>query len=70
MSQAALEDTSVEDTHFCSQAACDLHVIVDAAGEGEWAELDNGCIVGRIRINGRMVCDRCARKLLNPCAPP
>jgi hypothetical protein len=50
-------------SHFCSNAACDLHVVV-AAGEGEWAELDSGSIVGRTRIDGRMLCDRCAHKEL------
>jgi hypothetical protein len=69
MSQTALEDTKVGDTHFCFQPACDLHVIIEA-GDGEWAELDNSCIVGRIRIDGHMVCDRCARKLLTPFAFP
>jgi hypothetical protein len=67
MSQNALEAADVGDTYFCSLPECELHVIIE--GDGEWAELDNGCIVGRTRVDGRRVCDRCARKLVNSSKP-
>lgn len=64
---SALPSDSVAQAHyFCANPSCTLHIPDghDGMGYGNWAELHNGCIVGRTRVNGRTYCDPCARQLL------
>jgi hypothetical protein len=52
------------DAYFCANEACVLHVRPGDAGvrgEGNWARLPNGLMVGRNCYNGRVLCDFCGR---------
>lgn len=49
---------------FCATLTCALHLSSNDArirGQGEWALLPNGLIVGRTAVNGQRYCDICAR---------
>jgi len=51
--------------YFCHREECDLHIDMNADnGAGNWATLPNGLIVGRICLEHRYYCDRCARDLI------
>jgi hypothetical protein len=55
--------------YFCSNPDCvhGLHVRFgdgDIQGEGNWAELEGGILIGRAIIQGVYLCDGCARALL------
>lgn len=52
------------DAYFCANEECMLHVRSGdpgVRGEGNWARLPNGLMVGRFRYNGRVLCDFCGR---------
>jgi hypothetical protein len=56
------------DSTFCANSACVLHVRsgdVNVKGNGNWAELADDIIVGRQRVEGIMLCDRCAARVLS-----
>ena len=51
---------------FCSNDRCVLHVRAGdprVHGSGEWATRSDGFIVSRRQVQGRMLCDRCARQV-------
>jgi hypothetical protein len=51
------------DSVFCAVEECDLHVRPEdpqVRGWGNWAVFANGLIIGRRRIEDRILCDRCA----------
>src|SRR5450631_2330478 len=55
--------------YFCSNPSClcGLHVRMGdpgVRGEGNWAELACGVIIGRLIVQGAFLCDGCARALL------
>jgi hypothetical protein len=55
------------DSSFCANAGCVLHVRpgdANVRGTGNWAELADGVLIGRQRIDAVMLCDRCAAKVL------
>ncbi len=55
------------DSAFCANTDCVLHVKprdINVKGCGNWAELADDIIVGRQRVEGIMLCDRCAVRLL------
>jgi len=55
------------DSAFCANTDCVLHVRpgdVNVKGCGNWAELADDIIVGRQRVEGIMLCDRCAARVL------
>lgn len=55
------------DSTFCANTGCVLHVRpgdVNVKGNGNWAELTDDFIVGRQRVGGIMLCDRCAARVL------
>ena len=62
------EATLIEyDSVFCANAGCVLHVRPgdrNVRGSGNWAELADGIIVGRRRVDAVMLCDWCAVKLM------
>ena len=50
---------------FCGNPDCVLHVSPGDAcvvGNGNWAHLPDGSVIGRGRYAGRMLCDRCGRE--------
>lgn len=56
------------DSAFCANSECVLHVRpgdVNVKGNGNWAELADDIIVGRQRLEGIMLCDRCAARVLS-----
>ena len=53
-------------SYFCENADCDLHVnLAEVCGSGDWAELADGILVSNIVVEGRLLCDFCARRLLS-----
>jgi hypothetical protein len=55
------------DSFFCANAGCVLHVRPGDAnvhGSGNWAQLADGIIVGRRRVDTATLCDRCAVKAI------
>lgn len=55
------------DQYFCTNPQCALHVRAGdegVQGAGNWAQLDNGCIIGRGRYGSRMLCDLCGKQEL------
>lgn len=55
------------DSVFCANPGCLLHVRPgdeNVRGSGNWAELADGIIVGRRRVDAVMLCDRCAAGVL------
>ena len=56
------------DSIFCANPRCVLHVRPGDAnvhGSGNWAQLADGIIVGRRRVDAIMLCDRCAARVMN-----
>jgi hypothetical protein len=54
------------DSFFCANADCVLHVRPgdkNVHGSGNWAQLAEGIIVGRRRVETVTLCDRCAAKV-------
>lgn len=52
---------------FCANADCVLHVRpgdANVRGSGNWAQLADGTILGRRRVDTTMLCDRCAASVL------
>jgi hypothetical protein len=52
---------------FCANAGCVLHVRpgdANVRGSGNWAQLADGTILGRRRVDTMMLCDRCAATVL------
>lgn len=48
--------------HFCFRPTCCLHVRPGdpgVQGEGNWARIDGGLIIGRRLIDGAYLCDLC-----------
>jgi hypothetical protein len=62
------EETLTEyDSIFCANANCILHVRpgdANVQGSGNWAQLEDGTVVGRRRVDAIMLCDRCATKVM------
>jgi hypothetical protein len=55
------------DSIFCANRACVLHVRrgdANVRGSGNWAQLADGIIVGRLRVGSVTLCDRCANQVL------
>ncbi len=55
------------DSVFCANTGCILHVGPQdphVRGRGNWAKLTDGTLIGRQRIDGAMLCDTCARRIL------
>ncbi len=55
------------DSIFCANTSCVLHVRrgdANVRGSGNWARLADGIIVGRRRLGGVTLCDRCASKVM------
>jgi hypothetical protein len=49
---------------FCATPRCPFHVCVEdqnVRGFGDWATLENGTTVSHRWVNGRLLCDLCAR---------
>jgi hypothetical protein len=56
-----------DDSIFCANRACVLHVRrgdANVRGSGNWAQLADGIIVGRLRVASLTLCDRCAGQVL------
>jgi hypothetical protein len=62
------QDRATEfDSVFCANTTCGLYLRpgdANVRGRGNWAQLPDGTMVGRQRIENTMLCDRCARKVL------
>ena len=62
------EATLIEfDSVFCANAGCVLHLRPgdeNVRGSGNWAEVADGIIVGRQRVDAVMLCDWCAAKVM------
>jgi len=61
-----------DDSVFCAEPDCDLHVRPGdpyVHGWGNWAQFSNGLIIGRRKIEGRLLCDRCAARVLSSGLP-
>jgi hypothetical protein len=55
------------DSIFCANPTCVLHVRPGdgkVQGSGNWAQLADGIIVGRRRVDAVMLCDRCAARVM------
>jgi hypothetical protein len=55
------------DSIFCANPRCVLHVRpgdVNVHGSGNWAQLADGIIVGRRRVDAMMLCDQCAARVM------
>ena len=55
-------DELVDGEPFCANPACRLHVRPGdpgVSGEGNWAQIEGGVVIGRGRYDGRMLCDTC-----------
>lgn len=54
--------TFEDETIFCSNPRCLLHIRCNTAGvvgRGNWAVLPGGLVIGRGIYDGRMLCDAC-----------
>ena len=52
---------------FCSTPTCDLYLCClegRARGEGHWARLPNGHVIGQTIVNGTVLCDVCAKAVV------
>jgi hypothetical protein len=61
------ESLTEYDAIFCENPACVLHVRpgdTHVRGSGNWAQLADGIIVGRRRIDAVMLCDQCAAQVM------
>jgi hypothetical protein len=57
---------------FCATPTCALYLLPDdprVRGQGEWAHLPNGLVMGRTTVAGQRYCDLCARELIAGRAP-
>ncbi len=64
MAEEILTDS---DSFFCANAGCVLHVRpgdANVRGSGNWAQLADGIMVGRRRVETVTLCDRCAAKVM------
>jgi hypothetical protein len=55
------------DSIFCANSGCLLHVRPgdsNVRGSGNWAQLEDGTILGRRRVESTMLCDRCAKRVM------
>jgi hypothetical protein len=55
------------DAIFCANPGCILHVRPgdpQVHGSGNWAQLSDGTIIGRRRVELTMLCDRCAARAM------
>lgn len=55
------------DAMFCANTGCDLHVRPgdpNVHGSGNWAQFEDGTVIGRRRIESTMLCDRCANLVM------
>jgi hypothetical protein len=55
------------DSIFCANPRCVLHVRPGDANvhrSGNWAQLADGIIVGRRRVDAIVLCDRCAARVM------
>jgi hypothetical protein len=55
------------DSIFCANTGCVLHVRpgdLNVHGSGNWAEFEDGTIIGRRRVESTMLCDRCAGQVM------
>jgi hypothetical protein len=55
--------------YFCSNPDCPNGLHVRAGdrgieGDGNWAELSSGVIIGRVIVQGAYLCDGCTRALI------
>ena len=56
------------DSFVCANLRCVLHVRpgdTNVRGSGNRAQLADGIIVGRRRVDAIMLCDRCAARVMN-----
>jgi len=62
------EEVLIEfDSIFCANPRCVLNVRPGDAnvhGSENWAQLTDGIIVGRRRVDAVMLCDRCAARVM------
>jgi len=52
---------------FCANPSCNLHVRASDANvhdSGNWAAFADGIMIGRSRVEGFMLCDRCAKRVV------
>jgi hypothetical protein len=55
------------DSIFCANTGCVLHVRPgdpNVHGSGNWAQFEDGTIIGRRRVESIMLCDRCAGRVM------
>jgi hypothetical protein len=55
------------DSIFCANTGCVLHVRPgdsNVRGSGNWAQFEDGTIIGRRRVESTMLCDRCAARVM------
>ncbi len=55
------------DSIFCANSGCVLHVRPgdpNVRGWGNWAEFQDGTIIGRRLVESTMLCDRCAGRVM------
>jgi hypothetical protein len=55
------------DSIFCANSGCMLHVRPgdsNVRGSGNWAQLEDGTILGRRRVDSTMLCDQCAKRVM------
>ena len=55
------------DSIFCANTGCVLHVRPgdpNVHGSGNWAQFEDGTIIGRRRVESTMLCDRCAARVM------
>lgn len=53
--------------YFCANPHCPLHVRPGDAGvhgRGDWASFSDRIIIGRSKVAGFMLCDRCAGRVI------
>ena len=68
LSDMEIDEATEHGAFFCANRKCLLHVrVTDPAvrGQGNWARLPDGRLVGRGRYGGQMLCDFCGRGLWN-----
>ena len=55
------------DSIFCANTGCVLHVRPgdpNVRGSGNWAQFEDGTIIGRRRVESTMLCDRCGARVM------
>ena len=56
------------DSTFCANPDCMLYIRPgdgNVQGSGNWAEVADGIVVGRRRVDAIILCDRCAARVMN-----